>query len=61
MNENNSKKFGEVWKSIADGSINAWEREIELLEKGFERMDDAFINGVRFAKYRLLIPKESRQ
>jgi len=53
----NNKEFGEVWKSIADGSVNAWERHIELLELGFERMDDVFINGVRWAKYRLLIVK----
>ena len=53
----NDKVFGEVWRSIAEGSVNAWERECDLLGKGFERMDDIFINGVRWAKYRLLIVK----
>lgn len=53
----NNKEFGEVWRSIAEGSVNAWERECDLLEKGFERMDDVFISGVRWAKYRLLIVK----
>ena len=51
------ENMGEVWKSIVDGSINAWEREQELLEKGYERMDDEFSLGRKVCRYRLLVKK----
>jgi translation elongation factor EF-Ts len=54
---NTTKKIGEIWKSIIDGSINAWERECELLEQGYERMDDRFNLGRKVCRYRLLVQK----
>jgi len=54
---NTLENMGEVWKSIVDGSINAWERECELLEQGYERMDDQLNLGRKVCRYRLLVQK----
>ena len=46
----NDKKY--IYKSIRDGSVNAWDRECELLDNGFERIDDRYEGGLLIAVYR---------
>jgi hypothetical protein len=47
---NNEKRY--CYKSIVDGSINAWERHCDLIEAGFERVDDRYDCGRLIAVYR---------
>lgn len=47
---NNEKRY--CYKSIRDGSVNAWERHCELIDAGFERVDDRYEGSQLIAVYR---------